>query len=183
MARAKPKQPAETATPSEETSAQPIDLRARVGGRPIEPHEQRFHIFLVDTGWNAPVSKAVRNQLPLIHEYQSQDALYILTHQQSVAALKTAPYLIGKDPTLLVYDLYARDDSAAGRFRGFRLNLGVMRNPEQALARLQEFVRFVQEHRAAVCLEHEVRRQMHREGLDGMIKILGEGLETGVEFV
>ena len=58
-----------------------------------------------------------------------------------------------------------------------------MRNPEQALARLQEFVRFVQEHRAAVCLEHEVRRQMHREGLDGMIKILGEGLETGVEFV
>ena len=28
-------------------------------------------------------------------------------------------------------------------YRGFRLNLGLIKNPEQALARLQEFLRFV----------------------------------------
>ena len=178
MARTKAKPPHQDDAPPSPN----IHLRAQVSDRPIEPHEQRFHIFLVDTGWNAPVSKAVRHQLPLIYEYQKQDALYILTHEQSVAALKNAPYLIGKDPTILVYDLYAHDESAAGKFRGFRLNLGVMRNPEQALARLQEFVRFVHEHRSAVCLEKEVRREMHREGIDGMIKILGENLETGIEL-
>ena len=167
----------------DETPPPPITLRSKAAEKPIEPQEQRFHIFLVDTGWNAPVSRDVRRQLPLIHEYQSQDVLYILTHQQSVAALKHSPSLIGKDPTLLVYDLFARDESAVGNYRGFRLNLGVMRNPEQALSRLQEFVRFVHEHRAADRLEHEVRREMHREGLNGMLKILGESLETGIELV
>ena len=59
----------------------------------------------------------------------------------------------------------------------------MIKSPEQALSRLQEFVRFVAEHRAAACLDEEVRRQMHREGVEGLVKILGEGLETGIELV
>ncbi len=161
----------------------PINLRAQVSDAPIDPCDPRFHIFLLDTGWNAPVSKAVRRQLPLIHQYQDQDVLYILSHEQSVEALKNAPYLIGKDPTILVYDCFARDPEHHGNYRGFRLNLGLMRNPEQALARLQEFVRFVHEHRSARFLQRAVRREMHREGVEGAIKILGESLETGIEFV
>ncbi len=187
--RSKPAAPAPPPEPNPEPAVaaaepdKPLTLRARSVESPIDPCEPRFHIFLLDTGWNSPVSKAVRHQLPLIHQYQNQDVLYILTHEQSIEALKNAPYLIGKDPTILVYDRFTRDATQHGDYRGFRLNLGLMRNPEQALARLQEFVRFVHEHRAAHCLQGEVRREMHREGIEGVIKILGESLETSIEFI
>ena len=35
----------------------PINLRRQVSEAPIDPCDPRFHIFLLDTGWNAPVSK------------------------------------------------------------------------------------------------------------------------------
>jgi hypothetical protein len=161
-----------------------FDLRSHAAEQPIEPDQPRFHLFLVDTGWNVPVSKAVRHQLPLIYRYQKQDTLYILTHEQSVEALKKSPNLIGHDPTIMVFDLYLPPGQPeTGTYRGFRLNLGLMRNPEQALARLQEFVRFVAEHRTAQKLDLEVRREMHREGVDGLVKILRGGLEAGIELV
>lgn len=175
-------EPAE-ASPESSVRSERITLRSKTTSQPMAAHEARFHIFLVDTGWNAPVSKAVRHQLPLIYQYQRQDTLYILSHEQSVQALKNAPYLIGKDPTILVYDRFSPHGAKDGNYRGFRLNLGLMRNPEQALARLQEFVRFCAEHRMAVCLEADVRREMHREGIDGAMKILGESLETGLELI
>ena len=84
-----------------------------------------------------------------------------------------------------MYDLFAArgTDSADRAYRGFRLSLGLMRHPEQALARLNEFVRFIVEHRTAEHLGHEVRREMHREGFQGMVKIIREGLEAGCELV
>jgi len=42
------------------------------------------------------------------------------------------------------------------------------------LSRLQEFLRFLISHRSAVALDTEVRRELHREGARGMIKILRE---------
>ena len=72
---------------------------------PITPDSPRFHIFLIDTGWNGPVSKVLRNQLPLFHQYHPQDPLYILTPEQSIKILKNAPEHIGLDPILVVYDL------------------------------------------------------------------------------
>jgi hypothetical protein len=167
-----------------EVPKEKFELRSRAAEKPIEADQPRFHLFLVDTGWNVPVSKAVRHQLPLIYRFQKQDTLYILTHEQSVEALKKSPNLIGHDPTIVVYDLYLPPgQQATGNYRGFRLNLGLMRSPEQALARLQEFVRFVAEHRTALNLDLEVRREMHREGIDGVVKILRGGLEAGIELV
>jgi hypothetical protein len=160
-----------------------LNLRSRPLDRPPGPGEKRFHVFLIDTGWNGPVSKAVRQHLPLIYQFQSQDSLYLLSHEQSVEILKRAPELIGHDPTILVYDLYGSGRKESRNYRGFRLNLGLMRNPEQALARLQEFVRFALSHRSAECLDREVRREMHREGVDGVVKILREGLEASIEMV
>jgi hypothetical protein len=160
-----------------------LDLRAKLDDGPPPPDAKRFNIFLIDTGWNGPVSKAVRHQLPLIYQFQKQDTLYILSHEQSVEIVKRAPELIGHDPTILVYDLFAPRAGDGGIFRGFRLNLGLLRSPEQALARLQEFVRFIAAHRGALHLHHEVRREMHREGVDGMIKILREGFEATIELV
>ena len=119
----------------------------------------------------------------MIYEYQKQDTLYILSHEQSLEIGKRSPEFIGRDPTLLVYDRLATDESKKNRFRGFRLNLGILRNPEQAISRLQDFVRFVAEHRHVIDLQREVQREMHKEGFEGFVKILREGFEASIEMV
>jgi hypothetical protein len=151
-----------------------LDLKAHQTTGPLTDEVNRYSIFLIDTGWNGPVSKLVRAHLPLLYEYQSQDALYLLTPAQSVEILKRAPELIGNDPTVLVYDRCAPIDQKQSRYRGFHLSLGRFKKPEQALTRLQEFLRFLLVHRTSLDLEREVRHELHREGTDGMIKILRE---------
>lgn len=151
-----------------------LDLRSRPANGAITPEMKRFDIFLVDTGWNVGVSKLVRSHLPLLYEYQRQDTLYILTPEQSVQLLKRAPEAIGRDPIVAVYDRYHPEDHRHRNFRGFRLNLGLIRRPEQALLRLQEFIRFIAQHRTAHDLDHEVKHALHRQGLNGMVKILRE---------
>jgi hypothetical protein len=162
------------ATRKQQTASPPappaeLDLRTEKPGGPLDPSQKRFDIFLIDTGWNKAVSEMVRTHLPLIYEYQKQDSLYLLTHRQSVEVLKHAVDQIGYDPTILFYDRYG-----SGNYRGFRLNLGLMRSAEQALARLQEFIRFVAANRAVEHLEREVRRELHREGVEGIVKLLRE---------
>jgi hypothetical protein len=155
-------------------------LRSRPAEEPLTPDTPRFHVFLIDTGWNTPVSKAVRTHLPLIYQFQRQDTLYILTPQQSVEILKIAPEAIGHDPVVVVYDLHGPGKTkshAHANYRGFRLNLGLLKNAEQALAKLQNFVRFIALNRTADCLDYEVRRELQREGFDGMVKILREASE------
>jgi len=116
----------------------------------------------------------VRTRLKTLYEHNLQDTLYILTEQQSIEVLKNAPEAIGHDPIIVVYDLYVAKEHLSSRYRGFRLNLGLIKNAEQALSRLQEFVRFVAMNRRAIHLESEIRKELHREGLDGMVKILRE---------
>ena len=80
----------------------------------------RFHIFLIDTGWNGRL-EAVREQashLPLLYK-SDQDSLYLLTPEQSVEILKLDPAAIGHDPTILVYDLYARPGPGDGPIADF----------------------------------------------------------------
>ena len=151
-----------------------LDLRARHTPEPLTPEMKRFDIFLIDTGWNSAVAKMVRTHLPTIFHYQEEDTLYILSPEQSVALLKRAPECIGHDPIILVYDLHAPPQQRDRKYRGFRLNLGLMRSPDQALARLQEFLRFIALHRTARDLSREVQRELHREGFDGMVKIIRE---------
>jgi hypothetical protein len=160
-----------------------LDLRSRAHPGALAREAKRFDIFLIDTGWNACVSKAVRTQLPLMYEFQKQDTLYILTAEQSVEILKREPRLIGRDPAMIVYDLYAPAERKAGNYRGFRLYLGRFKHAEQAVARLQEFVRFLNEHRTAASLHSEVRRELHREGLSGMVKVLREASEASIELI
>src|ERR1700722_11887097 len=96
-----------------------LDLKARQVSEPLTADMKRFDIFLIDTGWNRPISEMVRSHLPLIYEYQKQDSLYLLTHRQSVEVLKHDPDLIGHDPTIIFYDC-----CGSGNYCGFRLNLG-----------------------------------------------------------
>jgi hypothetical protein len=150
-----------------------IDLRARDMDEATDPCTARFHFFVIDTAWNGPVSKAVRAHLPLMARFMKEDPLFVLTPEMSVEVLRQAPELIGHDPMILVYDL-VKPPGRARTYHGFRLNLGLMRNPEQALARFQEFVRFLSCHRCNLDLDLAIRHQLHKQGFQGMVKILRE---------
>jgi hypothetical protein len=172
--------PAKKKTQPDEAPSVDLNLRTRGTTEPLTAEMKRFDIFLIDTGWNAPVSKIVRSRLRHLFEYQMQDSLYELTPEQSAEVLKQDPALIGCDPTIVVYDRYGCSRSDAGNYCGFRLNLGLIRNAEHALARLQEFIRFIAINRTAERLDREVRRELHREGIEGIVKILRE---TSVEML
>jgi hypothetical protein len=151
-----------------------LDLRSRPHEGPLPPEETRFNFFLIDTGWNEPVSKVVQKHFPQIQQHLPHTSLFILDADQSVEILRHLPEAIGHDPMILVYDLYTPNTARRTNYKGFRLSLGLLRHPEQALARLQEFVRFIVVHRQSARLDREVRRELHREGFEGMIKILRE---------
>jgi hypothetical protein len=157
-----------------------LDLRFKVSEGPPDADAKRFDFFLIDTGWNSAVGKVVHSHLATMFKYEKHDSFYVLSPDQSIDLLRRVPRLIGHDPIILVYDLYAPPNRKARGFRGFRLNLGLIKRPEQAVARLQEFLRFVAINRTAVKLDREVRRELHREGIDGMIKILRE---ASTEFI
>ena len=151
-----------------------IDLRFKASHGPVDPQAKRFDIFLIDTGWNAAVSKVVHSHLSMFFNLEQHDAFYVLSPEQSVEIIRSSPLLIGHDPIMLVYDLHAPANRKSRGYRGFRLNLGLIKRPEQALARLQEFLRFVALNRTAVPLDRAIRRELYREGVDGMVKILRE---------
>ncbi len=151
-------------------------LRVEPADTPPSRDQKRFDIFLLDTGWNSSVARLVREQVPVIFRYHPEDSLYILSPEQSLSIIRRNPELIGKDPLILVYDRYGPGAQGSRNYRGFRLNLGMIRHPEQALARLQDFVRFVAVHRDSTCLSCEVNRELHREGFDGMLKVLTESV-------
>jgi hypothetical protein len=166
--------PAKKAKASDSLPPVNLDLKTRHMAGPPDPDMNRFHIFLIDTGWNTAVSNMVRSHLPLVYEYQKQDSLYLLTAEQSVVILKRAPEFIGHDPVIVVYDRHAPLGRAQGSYRGFRLCLGRYKHAQQALSRLQEFLRFIISHRTATSLDIEVRRELNREGAKGLIKIFRE---------
>ncbi len=73
-----------------------------------------------------------------------------------------------------MYDLCAPVGRKHRNYHGFHLSLGRFKHPEQALSRLQEFLRFLISNRSSAALDTEVRRELNREGAKGMIKILRE---------
>ena len=161
-------------TSSQDSQTPSLDLRFKPSHQPLDPNAKRFDIFLIDSGWNSAVGKLVRCHLPTMLHFEKEDAFYMLSPEQSVEILKRSPNLIGHDPIIVVYDLYAPPSRTTRGYRGFRLNLGLIKRPEQALARLQEFLRFVACNRTAVPLDRAIRSELYREGFDGMIKILRE---------
>ena len=159
--------------------------RSRTRSR-SDPETPRFHIFLIDTGWNAPVSKVLHEQMPLFHQYHPQDPLYILTREQSIRSSRRLP----STSAAIRWSWFTTslNPGRAGHrrrenYHGFRLNLGIIKNPEQALAKLQEFLKFIAKNRTADCLDCEVKRELHREGLGNMVKLLREASEASLELL
>ncbi len=153
-----------------------VDLDLRFASTDVapDPAAKRFDIFLIDSGWNSAVASVVHSHITTLAAFEKQDSIYILSKQQSIELIKGAPRLIGHDPIILVYDRYAPSERKDRGYRGFRLNLGLVKSPEQALARLQELLRFIALNRTVVPMDRAVRKELYREGLDGMIRVLRE---------
>ena len=132
----------------------------------------RFHIFIVDTGWDSPAHKVLQENFTLIRELQREDPIYVLGKEKSIEYMRHHQERIGHDPIIAVHDLAAMDDTGTTDFHGFRLRLGLLRTHQQALLGLQNFARFLRMHRQSTDLEAEIRRNLRREGLAGAIEIV-----------
>jgi hypothetical protein len=132
----------------------------------------RFRIFIVDAGWNSVAHRVLVENFALIRELQKDDPIYVLTREQSIDFQRRHGTRIGRDPIIAVHDLAAMDKSGTADFHGFRLSLGLLRTPQQALQGLQSFARFLVTHRQSMDLEADIRADLRREGLAGAIEII-----------
>jgi hypothetical protein len=78
----------------------------------------------------------------LIRELQKDDPIYVLSREKSVDFMRRHGSRIGRDPIIAVHDMQALIKGGTSGFHGFRLSLGLLRTPEQALMGLQAFARF-----------------------------------------
>ena len=162
-----------TRTPSETVGSRSPEAPARtLDARRTEAAAPRFRIFIIDSGWNSPAHKVLQENFGLIRDLQKDDPIYVLSREQSIEFIRHHPERIGREPSIAVHDLAAMDKSGTTDFHGFRLHLGLMRTPQQALLALQNFVRFLRTHRQSADLEAEIRTDLRREGLAGAIDIV-----------
>ena len=138
----------------------------------------RFQFFLIDSGWNTTCARIIRDNLDMITRFQNDDALYILTREQSVELLKRHPHMIGKDPVLLARDLKAGQGQNSQDYHGFHLNLGILWEPNKAAEGLRSFLNFLSNHRHSNNIETDIKAQLHRDGIQGAIEVLRQGGEA-----
>lgn len=148
--------------------ALPGNLPSRANAVAAEDSSLRFHFFLIDSGWDGPAPEVIRNNLGMITEFQNHDPLFILSREQSRQLLRKHPHLIGKDPILLARDLHAQKTGGESEYHGFHLNLGLIRDPNQALVALRKFLHLLAAHRQSADIEKEVKAQLHRKGIKGI---------------
>ena len=132
----------------------------------------RFRIFIVDSGWNSPAHRVLQENFALIRDLQKEDPIYVLGREKSIEFMRQNQSRIGRDPVIVVHDLEALDKGGTAGFHGFRVNLGLLRTPRQALLALQNFARFLSTHRQSTDLEVKIRTYLRREGLGGAIEIV-----------
>jgi hypothetical protein len=132
----------------------------------------RFHIFIVDSGWNSAAHRVLVENFALIRKLQRDDPIYVLSREQSIELQRGHGSRIGRDPIIAVHDMEALDKGGTAGFHGFRLSLGLLRTPQQALLGLQAFTRFLVTHRRSTDLEADIRANLRREGLMGAIEII-----------
>jgi hypothetical protein len=135
-------------------------------------HAPRFRIFIVDTGWNSPAHKILHENFALIRDLQKDEEIYVLSREKAIEVARRYGSRIGRDPIIAVHDMAALDKGGTAGFHGFRLCLGLLRTPEQALLGLQSFTRFLATHRRSTNLEGVIRSELRREGLQGAIEII-----------
>jgi hypothetical protein len=136
------------------------------------PADPRFRIFIIDSGWNAVARRVLRHNFALIRRLHREELIYLLSRKKSVEFIGRHRSLIGRDPIIAVHDLRAMGGRGTAGFHGFRLHLGILRTPRQALVALQTFAGFVGAHRHSRNLEADIRTGLRREGMLGSVEIL-----------
>ena len=134
--------------------------------------EPRFHVFVMDVGWQSQAGAALRENLHMISMFDQHCPIYVLSKEQSQQMLEQDPELIGKGPSLIVHDLHAKGGRGESGYHGFRLNLGMIHSREEAIRELQRFLHFTFTHRDCTDIEPAVRNRLHREGLANVVEIL-----------
>jgi len=166
---------------AEAGASRPIGARAKPsGGQGVEISSSaqnsiaapRFRIFIVDAGWNSAAHRVLVENFALIRDLQKDDPIYVLSREQSIEFQRRHGSRIGRDPIIAVHDMEALDQGGTAGFHGFRLVLGLLRTPQQALQGLQAFARFLATHRRSADLEADIRADLRREGLMGAIEII-----------
>jgi hypothetical protein len=135
--------------------------------------DARFHIFVIDSGWNCAASKVLREHLDMISDLHIDDELFVLDRATSIALLRHYPLQVGRDPIIAVHDLRPRHRHRVKHTHGFRMHLGILDSEEQVLAALRMFARFLITHRNAADIDQLVRQDLHSKGFAGAIEILG----------
>jgi hypothetical protein len=135
--------------------------------------DARFHIFVIDTGWNCAASKVLREHIDILSHLNIDDELYVLDRATSIALLRHYPLQVGRDPTIAVHDLKPRHRHRIKHTHGFRMHLGILDEENQVLGALKMFARFLVTHRNAADIDTLVRQDLHRQGLSGAIQIIG----------
>ena len=141
-------------------------------GSERSPSGPRFRISIIDSGWNSVAHKVLQENFELIRDLQKEDPIYVLSKEQSIEFIRHHQDRIGREPIIAVDDLAAMGESGTTDFHGFRLHLGLLHTPQQALLALQNFVRFLSTHRQSVDLEADIRADLRREGLGGAIEVV-----------
>jgi hypothetical protein len=135
--------------------------------------DPRFHIFVIDTGWNCAASKVLHDHVGMINDLNIDEELYVLDRPTSIALLRHYPKQVGRDPIIAVHDLKPRHRHRIKHTHGFRMHLGILDGEEQVIAALRMFARFLVTHRDAKDLDALVRQDLHRQGLTGAIELIG----------
>jgi hypothetical protein len=150
-----------------------IELPARTRARKSKSSgPPRFRIFIIDSGWNSVARRVLRHNFALVHRLHKEDPIYLLSRKKSRDFIQRHRSLIGRDPIIAVQDLEVIQQYGNAGFHGFRLHLGILRTPRQALTALQAFARFLRMHRQSPCLEADIRSELRREGILGTVEIL-----------
>jgi hypothetical protein len=135
--------------------------------------DPRFHIFVIDSGWNCAASNVLRDHIDILTHLNIDDELYVLDRKTSIALLRNYPLQVGRDPTIAVHDLKPRHRHRIKHTHGFRMHLGILDDERQVLGALKMFARFLVTHRDAGDIDQLVREDLHRQGLAGAIQIIG----------
>lgn len=177
------KSAAATASAARTTPTPATAPKATVAAPPekaADPPRRALDIFYVPACWHTSVSEAVEANLPTAASFLKHHHLYVLSEAQTRDYLKLHYSLVGSVPILIVIDREAARKKLATGY-GFRLCLGVVRNPDTAVSLMKWAVQMA----LMSSTDHmtkAVRQSGHRESFEGMIHLLGEGTSHLVEF-
>lgn len=164
--------------PSEEADSS--QSQSSADRKPVVKNRRVLDVFLIDSGWNNEVGKAVRDNLPIFASYLEGQRFFVLNETQSLAFIKRHPSLVGADPILIVLDRQAVKERNSKGF-GFRLCLGHMRNPDGAISMMKWAIQLSMASNGTQ-MATIIKQSGHRQSLQGTIELIGEGSAHLLEF-